>query len=114
MSIMGGFTLYGPTHVFEDDSDDSCFCVGYSGDIDAETETKLLTKRLRILDPLEDLSVVQRTVFFRCHLPEVLSYSSRVLKPGEQRYPPMEKHEPKLDVQGLNSADSFAFASFNE
>lgn len=55
MQTMGGFILIGPTFAFINAIHVQCSCNGFCGEIDAETEQKLLNKSHYVIDLDVDL-----------------------------------------------------------
>lgn len=115
---MGGFKLYGPSHVFEDEAKDTCFCVGFVSDIDSATEMKLLMKNPKVLDPHTDLPAEQRSSFLRSHMPDLLSFKTRPLTHEDSFQRSEDKtcrSKAQSDVSPVAGFDggSFAFAPFS-
>ena len=115
---MGGFKLYGPAHVFEDNAEDSCYCMGFMADIENATETRLLMKNPKMLDPYTDLPVELRSDFLRSHMPAVLSYRTRSLTPEDRRQRiENEKGKSKATttvtaMAGFDPVGDFGYARF--
>src|SRR5689334_3652225 len=97
---MGGFKLIGPRFVFENvPSESSCYCAGYIGAIDYETEESLLRANDRVMRwesmPRDLAAEVQRH-----HLGDSSNFTVRP-KTGEDVVP--VPYDARGDISGVEA-----------
>jgi len=106
---MGGFKLVGKNYVVHSTAPVVCYCMGYVGPIDDQTENDLLKKRVQVLDPYTDLPPQQRGHFLAHHMPDDMSYAVRSREIDDEI---REPETPPLDVSGTEGWGS-QFATIN-